>query len=103
MSDIKHQQLVLPHHAHYLEHAPKDTYRGAQWGEDGSLVDVRIGVGDGSDAAINVHDDPPQHREMRLPPFDGIHMASPEGRSAEQEHAEAESHTPAVRLARQKA
>ena len=69
----------------------------AQWGEDGSLVDVRIGIGHGPDAGVTVNGDPLQHKQMRVQPFDGLEMA-PQRQSAGTEHAEAEPQTPLVRL-----
>ena len=67
-----------------------------QWGEDGSLVDVRIGIGDSIGTELNGDGDPSQHRQKRVQAFDGIEMAAV-GPSTEQEHAEAEPHTPSVR------
>jgi len=58
-------------------------------------VDVRIGIGDSASVELNGDGDPSQHRQKRVQPFDGVETAT-ERLSAEQEHAEAEPHTPSV-------
>ncbi len=73
---------------------------GPQWGEDGSLVDVRIGIGDSASVELNGEGDPSQHRQKRAQPFDGVELAA-DRPSTEQESAEAEPHTPPVRFGTQ--